>query len=84
MRMQVRRRPDGLTVVNDAYNANPSSMAAALKTLAALGRRGGRTVAVLGEMAELGRRRPTPTTASAGWPPAWASTGWSGWGSRAG
>jgi len=54
MRMQVRRRPDGLTVVNDAYNANPSSMAAALKTLAALGRPGGRTVAVLGEMAELG------------------------------
>ncbi|HEV3497947.1 MAG TPA: cyanophycin synthetase, partial [Actinomycetes bacterium] len=32
MRMQVRRRPDGLTVLNDAYNANPSSMAAALKT----------------------------------------------------
>jgi len=54
MRMQVRRRPDGLTVVNDAYNANPSSMAAALKTLATLGRLGGRTVAVLGEMAELG------------------------------
>jgi UDP-N-acetylmuramoyl-tripeptide--D-alanyl-D-alanine ligase len=54
MRMQVQRRPDGLTVVNDAYNANPSSMAAALKTLAALGRPGGRTVAVLGEMAELG------------------------------
>jgi UDP-N-acetylmuramoyl-tripeptide--D-alanyl-D-alanine ligase len=54
MRMEVRRRPDGLTVVNDAYNANPSSMAAALKTLAALGRQGGRTVAVLGEMAELG------------------------------
>ena len=54
MRMEVRRRPDGLTVLNDAYNANPSSMAAALKTLAALGRRGGRTVAVLGEMAELG------------------------------
>jgi UDP-N-acetylmuramoyl-tripeptide--D-alanyl-D-alanine ligase len=53
-RMQVRRRPDGLTVVNDAYNANPSSMTAALKTLAALGRQGGRTVAVLGEMAELG------------------------------
>src|SRR5918998_108544 len=54
MRMHLRRRPDGLTVVNDAYNANPSSTAAALKTLAALGRRGGRTVAVLGEMAELG------------------------------
>jgi UDP-N-acetylmuramoyl-tripeptide--D-alanyl-D-alanine ligase len=54
MRMQARRRPDGLTVVNDAYNANPSSMAAALKTLAALRRPGGRTIAVLGEMAELG------------------------------
>jgi UDP-N-acetylmuramoyl-tripeptide--D-alanyl-D-alanine ligase len=53
-RMQVRRRRDGLTVVDDAYNANPSSMTAALKTLAALGRQGGRTVAVLGEMAELG------------------------------
>jgi UDP-N-acetylmuramoyl-tripeptide--D-alanyl-D-alanine ligase len=54
MRMQVQRRADGLTVVNDAYNANPSSVAAALKTLAALRRTGGRTVAVLGEMAELG------------------------------
>jgi UDP-N-acetylmuramoyl-tripeptide--D-alanyl-D-alanine ligase len=54
MRMQVRRRPDGLIVLNDAYNANPSSMAAALKTLATLGRPAGRTVAVLGEMAELG------------------------------
>ncbi len=54
MRMQVQRRADGLTVVNDAYNANPSSVAAALKTLAALRRPGGRTVAVLGEMAELG------------------------------
>jgi UDP-N-acetylmuramoyl-tripeptide--D-alanyl-D-alanine ligase len=54
MRMQVQRRADGLTVLNDAYNANPSSVAAALKTLAALRRPGGRTVAVLGEMAELG------------------------------
>jgi UDP-N-acetylmuramoyl-tripeptide--D-alanyl-D-alanine ligase len=54
MRMQVTRRADGLMVVNDAYNANPSSVAAALKTLAVLGRPGGRTVAVLGEMAELG------------------------------
>jgi UDP-N-acetylmuramoyl-tripeptide--D-alanyl-D-alanine ligase len=55
MRMQVERRPDGLTVINDAYNANPASMAASLKTLAAA-RRGGRTVAVLGEMAELGEQ----------------------------
>jgi len=52
-RMQVGRRADGLTVINDAYNANPASMAAALKALAAA-RGGGRRVAVLGEMAELG------------------------------
>ena len=54
-RMEVRERPDGVTVVNDAYNANPDSMRAALRTLAVLGdgsRR--RTVAVLGHMAELG------------------------------
>jgi UDP-N-acetylmuramoyl-tripeptide--D-alanyl-D-alanine ligase len=54
-RMQVGRRADGLTVINDAYNANPASMAAALKALAAAPRGpGGRRVAVLGEMAELG------------------------------
>jgi UDP-N-acetylmuramoyl-tripeptide--D-alanyl-D-alanine ligase len=57
MRMQVQRRADGLRVINDAYNANPASMAAALKTLAAA-RRGGRVVAVLGEMAELGEQAP--------------------------
>jgi UDP-N-acetylmuramoyl-tripeptide--D-alanyl-D-alanine ligase len=57
MRMQVERRDDGLTVINDAYNANPTSMAAALKALAAA-RRGGRAVAVLGEMAELGEQAP--------------------------
>jgi UDP-N-acetylmuramoyl-tripeptide--D-alanyl-D-alanine ligase len=57
MRMQVQRRSDGLTVINDAYNANPASMAAALKTLAAA-RRAGRLVAVLGEMAELGEQAP--------------------------
>ncbi len=54
-RMEVSERPDGVTVVNDAYNANPESMRAALKTLAVMGagkRR--RTVAVLGAMAELG------------------------------
>ena len=55
-RMEVHDRVDGVTVVNDTYNANPDSMRVALKTLAALGRgRGGaRTVAVLGEMRELG------------------------------
>jgi UDP-N-acetylmuramoyl-tripeptide--D-alanyl-D-alanine ligase len=53
-RMQVTERPDGVTVVNDAFNANPDSVAAALAALTAMagGRR--RTVAVLGEMAELG------------------------------
>ncbi|HZD75317.1 MAG TPA: UDP-N-acetylmuramoyl-tripeptide--D-alanyl-D-alanine ligase, partial [Actinomycetota bacterium] len=55
MRMQVGRRTDGLMVINDAYNANPTSMAASLKTLATA-RRDGRAVAVLGEMAELGER----------------------------
>jgi UDP-N-acetylmuramoyl-tripeptide--D-alanyl-D-alanine ligase len=40
-------------VINDAYNANPESMRAALDTLAVAGR-GRRTFAVLGEMAELG------------------------------
>jgi UDP-N-acetylmuramoyl-tripeptide--D-alanyl-D-alanine ligase len=55
-RMELRERADGLVVVNDAYNANPDSMRAALDTLAGIGRRTGRrTVAVLGEMRELGK-----------------------------
>jgi UDP-N-acetylmuramoyl-tripeptide--D-alanyl-D-alanine ligase len=54
-RMELHERPDGLVVVNDAYNANPESMKAALETLAGIGARSGRrTVAVLGEMLELG------------------------------
>ena len=54
-RMALHERADGLVVVNDAYNANPASMAAALDALAAIGGRGRRrTVAVLGEMLELG------------------------------
>lgn len=52
-RMQVLDAPEGWTVVNDAYNANPASTAAALKTLVTIGR-GRRTWAVLGTMAELG------------------------------
>jgi UDP-N-acetylmuramoyl-tripeptide--D-alanyl-D-alanine ligase len=51
--MERTDRPDGVTVINDAYNANPESMRAALATLAELGR-GRRTWAVLGEMLELG------------------------------
>ena len=53
-RMEVTERPDGVTIVNDAYNANPDSTAAALRALAAMRRDGGRTVAVLGGMLELG------------------------------
>jgi UDP-N-acetylmuramoyl-tripeptide--D-alanyl-D-alanine ligase len=57
-RMEVTERADGVTVVNDAYNANPDSMRAALKALAAMGRDASgtprRTWAVLGSMLELG------------------------------
>jgi UDP-N-acetylmuramoyl-tripeptide--D-alanyl-D-alanine ligase len=52
-RMEVSEAPGGFTVINDAYNANPESMRAALKTLVALAA-GRRTWAVLGEMRELG------------------------------
>ncbi|MHA7144118.1 UDP-N-acetylmuramoyl-tripeptide--D-alanyl-D-alanine ligase [Arthrobacter sp. TmT3-37] len=53
-RMERTERADGVTVINDAYNANPESMRAALRTLAELGRGRRRTWAVLGEMLELG------------------------------
>lgn len=56
-RMQVVTRDDGVTVINDAYNANPDSMRAGLKALAWMAREAGetrRSWAVLGEMAELG------------------------------
>ncbi|WP_219416606.1 UDP-N-acetylmuramoyl-tripeptide--D-alanyl-D-alanine ligase [Pseudonocardia nigra] len=52
-RMEVTDRADGVTVINDAYNANPESMRAALTALAAVGE-GRRTWAVLGRIAELG------------------------------
>ena len=53
-RMEVTDRPDGVTVINDAYNANPESMRAALTALSAIGGPGRRRWAVLGPMAELG------------------------------
>jgi UDP-N-acetylmuramoyl-tripeptide--D-alanyl-D-alanine ligase len=49
--MELCRTASGAMVLNDAYNANPASMRAALDTLAALP--GRRRVAVLGVMAEL-------------------------------
>jgi UDP-N-acetylmuramoyl-tripeptide--D-alanyl-D-alanine ligase len=54
-RMEVTTRPDGVTVVNDSYNANPESVGAALRTLARMSGEGERrTWAVLGVMGELG------------------------------
>ncbi|MFF5172090.1 UDP-N-acetylmuramoyl-tripeptide--D-alanyl-D-alanine ligase [Micromonospora sp. NPDC000089] len=52
-RMDVVERPDGVTLIDDSYNANPGSMAVALRALTGM-RRGGRTFAALGYMAELG------------------------------
>jgi UDP-N-acetylmuramoyl-tripeptide--D-alanyl-D-alanine ligase len=53
-RMELLLPPSGAIVINDAYNASPDSMAAALKTLAQVRGPEDRTIAVLGEMAELG------------------------------
>ncbi|HYZ52904.1 MAG TPA: UDP-N-acetylmuramoyl-tripeptide--D-alanyl-D-alanine ligase [Streptosporangiaceae bacterium] len=52
-RMEVGQNPDGVTVINDAYNANPESVRAALDALRHMAR-GRRSFAVLGHMAELG------------------------------
>jgi len=54
--MEVLGGRDNVTIINDAYNASPDSMAAALKTLAQIQQPGQRTIAVLGEMAELGEQ----------------------------
>jgi UDP-N-acetylmuramoyl-tripeptide--D-alanyl-D-alanine ligase len=53
-RMELHRSPSGLVILNDAYNAGPASMTAALRSLADIPAR--RRVAVLGIMAELGDR----------------------------
>ena len=55
-RMEVDTGPDGLIVINDAYNANPTSMRAALAALAAV--EADHRVAVIGSMAELGEEGP--------------------------
>jgi len=65
----------GVTVLNDAYNANPESMIAGIDTLVFLRRAGlgggggggaGRAVCILGEMLELGARPTTRTAPSPG------------------
>ena len=52
-RMETICIPDNITIINDTYNANPTSMHIALKTLAQLSGTG-RRIAILGDMAELG------------------------------
>jgi len=54
-RMEVTERPDGVIVVNDAYNASPEAVTAALAALQVMAG-GRRAYAVLGRMAELGGR----------------------------
>jgi UDP-N-acetylmuramoyl-tripeptide--D-alanyl-D-alanine ligase len=52
-RMAIRELEGGIRLLDDTYNANPGSMAAAIETLAAMGA-DGRNLAVLGDMLELG------------------------------
>ena len=57
MRMNILKRGDGITIINDAYNANPQSMRAAVEVLSKSG--GDYKIAVLGDMFELGPFAPT-------------------------
>ncbi len=53
MRMEIRHLEGGETLINDTYNANPTSMEVALKTMVEV-KGGGRAIAVLGDMLEMG------------------------------
>ena len=57
LRSEVEHR-NGLRIINDSYNANPESVRAALDLLGALDAPGGRKIAVLGDMLELGSAGP--------------------------
>lgn len=57
-RVQIETASDPIVVINDAYNANPDSMRAALSTFASLKANGSKTV-VLGEMLEMGETGPS-------------------------
>lgn len=71
-RMEVTERPDGVTVVNDAYNANPESMRAALRALAAMGKasqaKGGARGRCSARWPSSVTSRSPSTTRSDGWP----------------
>ena len=73
--MEVTELAGGITLINDAYNANPHSMKAALRSLSIIGR--GRRH--LGRARGDGRARAETTAArttrSAGWWCGWASSG---------
>lgn len=58
-RMQVTTRADGVTVINDTFNASPEAMLAAIDALEDIAGAGRRRLAVIGEMAELGDRADT-------------------------
>ena len=70
-RMELTERPDGVLVVNDAYNANPESMRAALDTVAGVlaerAATGATGWAVLGDMLELGASAPAEHRALGGY-----------------
>ena len=57
MRMRIQELAGGVTLLNDAYNANPASTLASLETLASI--EGRRRIALLGDMLELGRFEAT-------------------------
>ncbi|SJZ35492.1 UDP-N-acetylmuramoyl-tripeptide--D-alanyl-D-alanine ligase [Selenihalanaerobacter shriftii] len=54
MRGDITELDSGITIINDAYNANPTSMEAGLNLLVNIGNKKGRLIAVLGDMLELG------------------------------